>query len=358
MDQFIEFNSRHIGPGCPVCIVAEIGSNHNRDLPTVCRMIDEAARAGVDAVKFQTFYADDFISKHITPAEYGLGECYPQTTWQEALQEHLILPFEWYDELVARIRGHGLGFVATVHSTRSLSFALGHQPDALKIASMDLTNTPLLAAVASAGLPMLISTGMGSWADIERAVQVIDAEGCRDVVLMHCVSEYPADYQNLHLRFLGALRAAFLKPVGFSDHSLGVVSSVVAVALGAGVIEKHFTLDRTAPGPDHSFSLEPGNLQRLVTEIRQAEQALGDSRRRISEQEKQNAVKYRRSVVANGPLQAGDAVTRERIKLQRPGHGIPPYDIEQILGCTLTQDVDDEQVITWGMLCCRQPKTT
>jgi N-acetylneuraminate synthase/N,N'-diacetyllegionaminate synthase len=350
MKPFIEINNRRIGPDHPTYIIAEIGSNHNYNLRIASKMIDEAAECGVDAVKFQTLYADDFISKHITPDEYGLNRLYNEATWREVLQKHLILPFEWYGELVPRIRRCGLDFITTVHSDRSLAFALKHKPDAIKIASMDLTNIPFISIVASIGLPVIISTGMGSKADIERAVLAVDLKGCKNFALMHCVSEYPANYENLNLKFLSVLENAFSRPVGFSDHSLGVVSSIVAATQGAAVIEKHFTLDQKAKGPDHPFALEPTTLKRLVTEVHQAEIILGSTRHQISERERENSIKYRRSIVANGRLRAGEVITSEKFKFQRPGYGIQPYEVEQLVGCTTKYDIGDEQVITWEMV--------
>lgn len=349
----ITINTRKIGSHHPAYIIAEIGTNHNRDFTTACKMIDAAAEAGVDAVKFQTFYPDEFISRHATPMDYGLDNEYSEATWQEVQQNHLLLPFAWYEELVPRIRNHGLHFMTTVTGERSLVFALKYKPDALKIASMDLTYTPFLRLVAKTGLPVIISLGMGTWADIERAVKVLESEGCENYVLMHCVSNYPAKYEDLHLRFLNTLQKAFLKPVGFSDHSPGVVSSVVAVSLGASVIEKHITLDRNAKGPEHPFSLEPSDLKRLVTEIRQTEQALGNSRRHLSDQERNNARKFQRRIVANGKLKAGDLITTDNVKFQRPGGGLPPYELERIVGWVVIKDLDDEDVLTWDVLASR-----
>lgn len=330
-----------------VYVIAEIGSNHNRDLACARGLIDAAADAGADAVKFQTFYADDFTPASVMPAEYGLQDVYPGRSWQEVLRERLILPFDWYPELVAYLRQRGLDFVATVHSQRSLEFAMHFQPRAIKIASMDLTNTPLLQAVARAGIPMIVSLGMGSWADIERAVAAVESVSSTDLTLMHCVSEYPTDYEHLNLRFLGVLAAAFTRPVGFSDHSLGVVSSVAAVALGARTIEKHITLDRHAPGPDHAFALEPHDLKRLVREVRQASQSLGTTRRVISAGERDNVVRYRRRVVAHGRLAKGTVLGPEHVALKRPGCGIAPFEMGRLWGRRLLCDLEDEQPLTW-----------
>ncbi len=330
-----------------VYVIAEVGSNHNRDFACAQGLIDAAADAGADAVKFQTFYADDFIPASVMPADYGLEDVYPGKSWQEVLRERLILPFDWYPELVAYVRQRGLDFVATVHGRRSLEFVMRFQPRAIKIASMDLTNTPLLQTVSRAGVPMLVSLGMGSWADIERAVAAVESEGPTDLTLMHCVSEYPTDYENLNLRFLSVLAATFAKPVGFSDHSLGVVSSVAAVALGARTIEKHITLDRNAPGPDHSFALEPRDLQRLVREVRQASQSLGTARRIVSPGERRNVQRYRRRAVARGPLARGTVLGPEHIALKRPGCGIAPFEMDRLWGRSLLCDLDDEQPLTW-----------
>jgi len=328
-------------------VIAEVGSNHNHDLDMARRLIDMAATARVDAVKFQTLYADDFIGRTIMPSAYGLADAYPGKCWQDVLGEQLILPFDWYPELVARIRDQGMDFVTTVHSDRGLEFVLQFQPSAIKIASMDLTHTPLLASVARGGVPMILSIGMGSLSDIERAVETVEAAGCQDLTLLHCVSEYPADYETLNLRSLRTLADAFGWPVGFSDHSLGVVSSVVAVTIGATVIEKHITLDRGLPGPDHPFALDADDLARLVREIRQAEACLGSTRRVVSSGEARNAARYRRSAVAREPLPAGTVLTRENVAIERPGTGIQPHEVERLWGRAVQRDVDAGQPLTW-----------
>lgn len=346
----IEISGRDVGREHPCYIVAEIGSNHNHDLETARQLIDQAAEAGVDAVKFQTLRPDEFIPRDLPADTYGIGGSYPESTWQEVLENHLILPFEWYGELVSRIRDHDMDFVTTVHGRESLDLALQHSPVAIKTASMDLTHTPLLKAVAEAGCPMIVSTGMADLSEIDRAIRTIREIGLEELVITHCVSLYPASYDTLNLRAIPSLSDLLGIPVGFSDHSLGTTSAVVARTLGACVVEKHFTLNREATGPDHSFSLEPDELATLVDEIRIAEESFGSGALAPSETEKENRRRYRRSIVADGDLQRGETLTKDRIKYQRPGTGIPPSEVEYVVGKKLSKKVENEEQITWSKI--------
>lgn len=343
----IEISGRDVGREHPCYIVAEIGSNHNHDLETARQLIDQAAEAGVDAVKFQTLRPGEFIPRDLPADTYGIGDSYPESTWQEVLENHLILPFEWYDELVSRIRDHDMDFVTTVHGRESLDFALQHDPVALKTASMDLTHTPLLKAVAEVGVPMIVSTGMADLSEIDRAIRTIRETGLEELVITHCVSLYPASHDTLNLRAIPSLRKLLGIPVGFSDHSLGITSAVVARTLGACVVEKHFTLDREATGPDHSFSLEPDGLRQLVQEIRAAEESLGNGQLSISERELRKRNDYRRSIVASHDIREGESIEQEDLSYKRPGSGIPPYRTKDLIGRSVNREIDRDNIITW-----------
>ncbi|MCA9394918.1 MAG: N-acetylneuraminate synthase family protein [Candidatus Omnitrophica bacterium] len=337
-----------IGAGHPVFIIGEIGTNHNGRIDTAKELIDMAAAAGVNAVKFQTFKATDIINPTL-PADYDPQEPVPSkyTYFHEYIAEYE-LPYEWHDELITYASAQRIEFISTPCSLEAVDFLADRIP-AYKIASMDLNNVRLLNAVGRKQKPVIISSGIGSLGDIEKALDVLRGSGCPEICLLHCVSNYPAKPAELNLRNIKMLAAAFGVPVGFSDHSLGFVSSVVAVALGACVIEKHITLDRTMPGPDHSFALDKNGLTDLVTAVREAEASLGRSTRSISADERPKISTYRRSICSNKPLAKGHRVTAGDIDIIRPGNGIDPYDLEKVIGLSLQREIAAFTPLSWEL---------
>ena len=342
----IQVGSRVVGDGQPCFIVAEIGMNHDGDKMKAKELIAVASEAGVDAVKFQTFRATDIINPRL-PADYDPQEPVPAKYqfFYEYL-EHYELPYEWHDELIEFCRQKGILFISTPCSVEAVRFLSSRVP-AYKIASMDLTNRELLTEIGKQGKPIVLSTGIGTLGEIERATATIKENGAPEIALLHCVSNYPAKPEELNLHNISMLKQAFDVPVGFSDHSLGIVSSIAAVTLGACIIEKHITLDRSTPGPDHYFALEPDELKALVRGIREVQAALGQSIRHLSVDETPKRNTYRRSLVACHELKAGHRLQQGDVIAIRPGAGIDPFDILKVEGLTLKTDVPAFTPLQW-----------
>ena len=340
----IKIGEREIGDHSPCFIVAEIGSNHNMDLGITKELIAVAAEAGVDVVKFQTYHWQDIVHPEIMAADYG----YPSDKlWYRIIEERLAMPREWYPEFFAEARSKGLIPFSTPHCVDCAEFLLELDVAVFKVASMELTNLPLLAAFARLGKPIILSVGMGNLAEIGRAIQVIKENGTEEIILTHCVSLYPPQPQEINLRNIVSLKQVTGLPVGFSDHSPGTATSVAAVALGACLIEKHITLDRQMEGPDHSFALEPDDLKRLVAEIREVEQALGSYERKISPAEAVKREVYRRSLIAARFIPAGKRIEKEDIIITRPGTGITPDDLDKVVGLTTVTEFQPYEPLTW-----------
>jgi N-acetylneuraminate synthase len=336
--QNIQVANRLIGPGQPVFVIAEAGVNHNGDLKLARALIDVAVEAGADAVKFQTFRADRLVTPDAPKAEYQL-----QTTGNDESQfemlKHLELSPDAHRELKSYCEERGIVFLSTPFDEEAVDLLDGLGVPAFKISSGDLTNSPLLEHVASKGKPVILSTGMSELSELIEAVSVLNTAGCENPVLLHCVSNYPAQPQEINLRAMQTMRSAFDVPVGFSDHTEGIDVALAAVALGACVIEKHFTLDRTLPGPDHLASLEPGALRELVRSIRRVESALGSGRKAPAASELETAKSARRSLVAARDIPAGAILEREMVVMRRPGAGMSPSMLETLLGRQAVRDI-------------------
>jgi len=344
---------RPVGPGHPCYVIAEAGSNHNRDLPTARRLIEVAAEAGADAVKFQTYTAEGLYSRHTPDMSYlkegGLvGE--RETVWQ--LIKRIEIPWEWHAELAAHAADAGVTFLSTPFEEAAVDVLEEVGVPAYKIASYEINHLPLIERVAATGKPLLLSTGMASLGDIEHALDTASAAGARDVLLMHCAINYPPRFEDLNLRAIETLSRAFRIPVGWSDHTMGHTADVVAVALGACAVEKHFTLSRAQEGPDHPFAVEPGELAAMVTAIREAETALGSSVKRATDAEREMYRLGRRSLVAARDIPHGRPLTREDIAVKRPGYGIPVDELPNVVGRRLARDVEADEVLTWEVLVC------
>jgi pseudaminic acid synthase len=347
----LQIAGRSVGPGHPCYVIAEAGSNHNRDLSTALRLIDVAADAGADAVKFQTYTAEGLYSRKTPAMSYlkagGLLQD-DETVWD--LIKRIELPWEWHATLAAHARERGLHFLSTPFQEAALDVLEEVGVPAYKIASYEVNHLPLIRACARIGKPLLISTGMASLGDIERALDVANAAGARDILLMHCAISYPACFEDLNLRAIKTLIQAFELPVGWSDHSLGHTADVVAIALGACAVEKHFTLSRDQEGPDHPFALEPDELRAMVTAIREAEAALGHSVKRVTEAEAEMYQLGRRSLVAARDITRGAIMTDEDIAVKRPGTGIPVHDMEAVIGRRAARDMTTDDILSWDDL--------
>jgi sialic acid synthase SpsE len=340
----ISINSEQISPSNPY-VIAEIGTNHNRNIEIAKELINVAEAAGADAVKYQVYHSRDIVTERIGAEEYGFEKYYDVETALEAYEEHLRTPREWFPTLFEYARERGLDNVATAHCPDCASFVVDCGVDALKVASMDLTHIPLLSELSTSDLPLILSTGMGSFAEIDQAVSALQDGSLQWLAPLHCVSYYPADPAHLNLRNIPMLETAFDLPIGFSDHSKSPWTAGLAVAHGASIIEKHITLDSTYPGPDHTFALEPDGLTQLVEAVEMASESRGTAVRRPTDTT--NRERYRRSIVANRKISAGTEISSEHLRFARPGTGIQPIDVDIVLGMTISRSLQAGTPLDW-----------
>ncbi len=332
-----------------VFVIAEAGVNHNGDVAVARAMVDEAARAGADAVKFQTFSADRLVTRQAPKAEYQKAATGGEGG-QHAMLRALELSSADHEALFAHCRARGIEFVSTPFDPESAMFLKRLGVRRLKISSGDLTNVPMLEHVGGLGLPVLLSTGMADMAEVEAAVRALRAGGCADLTLLQCVTDYPADPRLANLRVMDTYARAFGTPVGLSDHSPGITVAIAAAARGACCIEKHFTLDRSLPGPDHQASLVPAELTALVRAIREVEAALGDGVKRPTEREIGVREVARKSVVAARDVPAGAVLGPGDLAILRPGTGLPPGRLAGLLGRRAARAIAADTPITEDML--------
>jgi sialic acid synthase SpsE len=345
----ITFGQRPIGGDEPVYVIAEAGSNHNRDLSTAHALIDRAAEAGADAVKFQTYSGASLYSTKAPRFDY-LAELTDKAPHE--LLEDISLPREWQAPLAARCADRGVDFLSSPFDRQAVDELDALDVPALKVASFELVDLPFLEYVGSTGRPVILSTGMATLGEIEEAMEALHTGGTTEVCLLQCASVYPAPPDLMNLRSMSTMASAFGTPVGLSDHTLGVHIAAAAVALGASVIEKHYTLDRQHPGPDHPFAIEPDELATLVRDVHDVQVALGDGRKQgpsaIEAEEMYS--KARRSLVAAVEIPEGTVVEREMLTVKRPGHGIKPRFLEAVVGRRASTRIEADEVITWDMV--------
>jgi N-acetylneuraminate synthase/N,N'-diacetyllegionaminate synthase len=334
----LTFGKRVVGAGHPAFVIAEAGVNHNGELDLAFKLIDAAAAAGADAVKFQTFIASEVITAEAAKAEYQKTTTGEQESQLEMVKR-LELSFGDFRKLKMYCDDQGITFLSTPFDLKSVDFLAGLGVVALKISSGDLTNDPLLRHVAAQKRPVILSTGMSDMDEVREALAVINAAGNNDVILLQCVTNYPAAAEDINLRAMLSMQSAFDVNVGYSDHTLGIEIPLAAVALGACVIEKHFTLDKNFAGPDHRASLEPHEFKAMVEGIRKVEASLGDGRKVPAASEASNAAVARRSIVASRDISAGTVITPAEITFKRPGTGLPPRMADQVVGKTARVDV-------------------
>jgi N-acetylneuraminate synthase/N,N'-diacetyllegionaminate synthase len=340
---------RVIGSGAPCFVIAEAGVNHNGDLDLAKRLIDAAADAGADAVKFQTFRAAGVVAEDAPSAAYQrVGE--DRDTAQYELLRRLELDEEGHVALLQHAQRRGIVFCSTPFDLPSVDLLERLGVPFFKIASGDLTYTQLLRRVASKQRPIVLSTGMADIDEVAAAVDTLSAAGAGDLALLHCVSEYPAPIEDANLRVIPAMAERFGLPVGLSDHTPGLTVAVVAVALGAAIIEKHFTLDRGLPGPDHRASLEPGDFAQLVREIRDVEGAMGTGKKQAAPSELANRDIVRRSVFVAVEVAEGAPITPDMLVCKRPGDGIPASDIDLVVGRRARRPISVGEKLTWESL--------
>jgi sialic acid synthase SpsE len=344
-----EIAGRQVGAGAPCYVIAEAGANHNRDMGMARELIDVAVDAGADAVKFQVYSGKTLYSSKTPKFEY-LEELTDKST-QEVLEE-ASLPRDWLPELAAYANGKGIQFFATPFDAAAIGELDAVGVPAFKIASFELVDLELIRAVAERGKPVILSCGMATYGEIEDALDAAAKGGARDVALLRCASLYPSPPEIMNIRAMATMRTAFGVPVGLSDHTTGIAVACGAAALGMEVLEKHFTLDRSLPGPDHPFALEPDELRALVAGVREVEAGLGNGRLEgPSEAEaKEMYTLARRSIVAATDIAAGTAISRDHLTVKRPGFGIAPKHIDLVVGRVARVDIEEDDILTWDMV--------
>lgn len=331
-----------------VFVIAEAGVNHNGNLDRALALVDAAAEAECDAVKFQTFRASALAAKSAEMASYQKTNTQRAESQQDMLRR-LELSDADHLALRQRARERGLLFFSTAFDSPSLEFLQSLDIPLWKIPSGEITNLPYLKRVAAMGKPVILSTGMATLAEIDEAVSALLAHGLQRqrLAILHCTTDYPTQWQHVNLRAMQSLASAFGTAIGYSDHTLGGEISVAAVALGARVIEKHFTLDRELPGPDHRASLEPQELAAMVAQIRHVEQALGDGLKRPTEPEIQNRRVARKSIVAGRAIHRGEVFSEDMLTVKRPGTGISPMHWDAVIGRTASHNFEADELIQW-----------
>jgi N-acetylneuraminate synthase/N,N'-diacetyllegionaminate synthase len=345
----VDMGSRRIGPGEPCFVIAEAGVNHNGDLAMAHRLVDAAKAAGADAVKFQTFKSEKVIAASAPKAEYQARQTGSEQSQLEMVKA-LELSYTDFRDLRDYCHRQGVLFLSTPFEEESADFLDELAVPLFKVPSGELTNLPFLVHLARKGRPLIVSTGMATLGEVAVALDCIRRHGNPPVVLLQCVSNYPAAPANVNLRAMETMAHAFHVPVGYSDHTLGCEVAFAAVALGASVIEKHFTLDRNLPGPDHQASLEPGQLAELVRGIRTVESSLGSGRKEPAASEADTAAVARKSLVAARALKKGTVLTSDMVAIKRPGTGLAPALLPQVIGRSVRQDVAADTLLTWELL--------
>jgi N-acetylneuraminate synthase len=336
--------NKHIGKNCPCFIIAEAGVNHNGDMEQAKLLIDAAQSAGADAVKFQTFITEKVVTKTTGKAPYQ------KRTTGDGSYYDMIKPLEFNKEQFAELKNYAekkdILFFSTPAEEDSIDLLYDLGVPFFKVDSANLTNLPYIRHMATKGLPMIISTGMAWLGEIEETIEEIkkvDEE--LPFVLLHCTSDYPPEVSTVHINAIKTLQMAFNVPIGYSDHTPGIEVAVAAVALGAKIIEKHLTLDKTLPGPDQEASLEPDEFRQLVQSIRNVERALGSTMKKPTRQEKTHAEVFRKSIVSTQLIRKGEPIVREMLTVKRPGNGLPAKYIPWLVGRKPIKDIPRDEVI-------------
>ncbi|MEF9673093.1 pseudaminic acid synthase [Pseudomonas sp. MWU13-2100] len=345
-----KIGQRLIGADAPPFIIAEMSGNHNQSLELALQIVEAAAKAGAHALKLQTYTAET-MTLDLDEGEFFIQD--PTSLWAGsslyALYEKAHTPWEWHAPIFARARELGMLAFSTPFDETAVDFLESLDVPAYKIASFENTDLPLIRRVAATGKPLIMSTGMASVAELDESVRAARAAGCQDLILLKCTSTYPASPANSHVRTIPHLRELFGCQVGLSDHSMGVGVAVAAVALGATVVEKHFTLDRAAGGVDSSFSLEPAELASLVLETERAWQALGQVHYGVTEAERKSLV-YRRSLYVTRDMAAGETFSADNLRAIRPGLGLAPRHLDAVLGRSARQALKRGTPLAWSLV--------
>lgn len=327
-----------------VLIIAEAGVNHNGDIRIAKRLADEAKKAGADIVKFQTAKLSSLVSKFADMAEYQKENIGEEMTQQEMLRK-LLLTYEEFEVLASYCEKIGIRFLSTPFDLDSIEFLKELGCDIWKIPSGEITNLPYLEKIAETHKPVILSTGMCTLEEVEDAVRILKRTGAGDITLLHCTTQYPTPYDEVNLKAMLTLKEKFNCMVGYSDHTKGIEVPVAAVAMGAKVIEKHFTLDKNMEGPDHKASLEPQELQTMITAIRNIEKAIGNGEKLPTKSEIANKTVARKSIIALKNIKKGEELTTENLTTKRPGNGISPMKWYEVLGTKAVRDFQEDELI-------------
>ena len=344
----ITIAGRPVGTAHKPFIIAEMSGNHNQSLERALQIVDAAAEAGVDAIKLQTYTADTItMDTGFVIQEEGKSLWEGRSLYKLYQEAHT--PWDWHAEIFNHARRRGLIVFSSPFDETAVDFLEALNAPAYKIASFENTHHPLLRKVAATGKPVIMSTGVATLAEIDEAVRVLRVAGCRELVLLKCTSTYPASPANTNLRTIPTLIDAFNCPVGLSDHTMGIGASVASVALGACVIEKHFTLSRAEGGVDSAFSMEPAEMTSLVVETERAWQALGQVQLCLQPSEEKSRI-YKRSIYVSKPIAAGEEFTTDNLRIIRPGDGLAPRHWEEVLGRKASHDLTAGTPLTWAAL--------
>jgi N,N'-diacetyllegionaminate synthase len=330
-------------------IIAEAGVNHNGSLELAKKLVDKAKKAGADAIKFQTFKTELLVSKYAEKADYQKNIT-DASELQLNMLKRLELDKKQYVELFEYCKQNNIQFLSSVFEKSSVNFLNKLGLSIFKIPSGEIINIPLIKYIASQNKEIILSTGMATLGEVEEALEVIFSMGNKNVTLMHCVTEYPAPFNEVNLKAMLTLKNAFKLPIGYSDHTLSTEISIAAVALGATIIEKHFTLNKNFEGPDHKASLEPEELKQFIKSIRNVEVALGNGIKKPAKCESKNIPIVRQSVVARKKIAKGDIFCKNNLTIKRPGTGIQPKYIETLFGRKSLMDILADEVITWDKI--------
>lgn len=325
-------------------IIAEAGVNHNGSLELAKNLVDKAKEAGADCVKFQTFKANKIVSKNAAKADYQKKQTESPESQHEMLKK-LELSFDDFIELNNYCKEIGIEFLSTAFDFESIDFLNQLGMQVWKIPSGEITNLPYLIKIAKLNKKVILSTGMSTMREIEDAVNILKDHGASELIILHCTTEYPTPYEDVNLNAMLTIKERFGYEVGYSDHTMGIEVPIAAVALGAKVIEKHFTLDRTMDGPDHKASLEPSELKTMVDAIRNIELSMGTGIKEPADSEKKNIAIARKSIVANQSIIKGDILTETNLTVKRPGEGISPMKWFEIIGTKAIRDFEEDELI-------------
>jgi N-acetylneuraminate synthase/N,N'-diacetyllegionaminate synthase len=345
----VSIGKRVVGAAHPCYVIAEIGVNHNGSLSMARDLVMAAKRAGADCAKFQTFHAESLVTSGAAKAAYQ-----QRTTGHKESQldmlKRLELSREAHGELIALCAREGIDFLSTPYSEDDARLLADLGVAAFKVPSALIVEPEFLRSLANLGKPLILSTGMASLSEVREAVAVVRDTGNRDLILLQCTTEYPTSIDDANVRVMQTLAAAFEVPVGFSDHTRSPTAAIVAVGLGASVIEKHLTLDKALDGPDHQASADPAEFSALVAAIREAQLALGHGEKEPTSAERENKVVMRRSVVSRGPIEAGIVLERGMLAVKRPATGIPPRDLASVIGARTRVAIPADAPLEWWML--------